>query len=169
MARKSQKCKSCSCRVSANARRMNWVMDLLLDIFFLGAWGPVLRGRTNEDLGQTSSEKNQSLSPRPSPCYTHPSFFFQEPFFQLCGCSSGCFILSVLGGTGPLPAGYYGASPALQQWSHGHGGAGPDLFYNFVRGTSSCRSRDSQHQNYRSQTQKFWDFTAFLISPCGCH
>ncbi|CAM9111261.1 unnamed protein product, partial [Bubo scandiacus] len=38
MPRKSQKCKSCSSRVSANARRRNSVMELLLDICYLWAW-----------------------------------------------------------------------------------------------------------------------------------
>ncbi|KAL2294848.1 hypothetical protein Nmel_017986 [Mimus melanotis] len=34
MPRKRQKCRSCSCHVSANGSRRKWLMELLLDICF---------------------------------------------------------------------------------------------------------------------------------------
>jgi len=47
MPRKSQKCRSCSSRESANASRRKWVMELPLDVCFLYARGPVPRGIIN--------------------------------------------------------------------------------------------------------------------------
>ena len=45
MPRKSQKCKNYSSLVCANARRRNWVVELLLAISFLWAWGTVQEGK----------------------------------------------------------------------------------------------------------------------------
>jgi len=94
-------------------------MELLLVICFLCAWGTVPRGRINEELGETSQSKIKDFLLDPHLLHTLHDFFY-EPFLQLCDC----FFPSVLGESRPLPAGGRGSSAALQQWVHGHGGAG---------------------------------------------
>ena len=56
MPSKSQKCRSCSCRVSANARRRNSLMELLLGIWYFWGCGSVHRGEDKEMLEKTSEE-----------------------------------------------------------------------------------------------------------------
>ena len=70
-------------------------MELPLLICILCAWGPVLRGRVNEDLVGTSQRNLKAFLQDPHPVKHTLHYFFQESFLQLCGCSSGWFLQSV--------------------------------------------------------------------------
>ena len=112
MPRKSQKCKSCSSRVSANARRRNSVMELLLDIWSLWDSGAV-QGEKHGHVRACFSEENLFCFSEKPP--TLPLSFSRGP--------SCCSLPSVLICSGsvcheaqaPQPTGSPGVRPALQQ------------------------------------------------------